>query len=94
MNKLTIPFCLVAAATLAACGSPEVRRDSAESYVNPVAGSTMQTGVGKVVVLTDPTGPVDAISWQRMTLRMQDGSMQTVDRRGHQVAMNEMVRVR
>jgi hypothetical protein len=94
MKKLAIPFCLFAAATLAACGTPEVRSDSAESFVNPVANSTLRTGVGKVVVLTDPTGPVDAISWQRMTLRMLDGGMQTVDRRGHQVAMGENVRVR
>lgn len=94
MKKFAIPLSLALAATLAACGSPQPRSDSAESFVNPVAGSTMQTGNGKVVVLTDPTGPIDAISWQRMTLQMDNGGFQTVDRRGHQVAMGERVRVR
>jgi len=94
MNKLSIPFCLLAAATLAACSGPQIKADSAESFANPVANSTLRPGVGRIVVLTDPTGPINAITWQRMTLRMEDGAMQTVDRRGHQVAMGELVRVR
>jgi len=93
MNKLTIPLCLLAAATLAACGGPQVRTDTSQSYVSPVPNSSLRTGTGKVTVLLDPTGPVDAITWQRMTLKMQDGSEQIVDRRGHQVAMGETVRV-
>jgi len=83
----------LAAATLAACGGPQVRTDTSQSYVSPVPNSSLRTGTGKVTVLLDPTGPVDAITWQRMTLKMQDGSEQIVDRRGHQVAMGETVRV-
>ena len=96
MKKLSIPLCLLAAATLAACGSPQVRTASADSavYVSPVPGTSLRPGPGKVAVLMDPTGPVDGISWQRMTLNMEDGSTQIVDRRGVQVAWGEHVVVR
>ena len=95
MNKYTIPLSLLAAATLAACGSQEMRRSNTpEAFVSPVPSSDLRMGKGKIVVLLDPTGPVDAISWQRMTLRMEDGTTQIVDRRGHQVAWGEHVTVR
>jgi hypothetical protein len=94
MKKLTIPLALIAAATLAACGSPQVRTANSEIYVTPVAGSTVRAGSGKIVELLDPTGPVNGISWQRMTLKMHDGSMQIVDRRGEQLAMGTQVQVR
>jgi hypothetical protein len=93
MKKLAIPLSLLALATLAACGSPQVRSDS-EVYVTPVAGASVRPGSGKIMELMDPTGPVDGISWQRMSVRMDDGSMQVLDRRGHQVAMGSTVRVR
>jgi hypothetical protein len=95
MKKLSIPMCLLAAATLAACGTPDVRSDSASAiYVTPVPGADVRAGSGKIMELLDPTGPVNGISWQRMALRMDDGSMQILDRRGPQVAMGETVRVR
>jgi hypothetical protein len=96
IKQLAIPFSLAAMVTLAACGGPQINRAYSEpaSFVSPVAGSSLRAGPGKVMVLTDPAGPVDAISWQRMTLQMNDGSWQIVDRRGHQVAMGESVMVR
>ena len=94
MKKLSIPLSLLAAATLAACGTPDVRSDSASAiYVTPVPNAQVRTGSGKVMELLDPAGPVNGISWQRMALRMDDGSLQVLDRRGPQVAMGETVRV-
>lgn len=96
MKKLAIPLSLAAVAMLAACGNQQVRSADAESalYVTPVAGATVRAGSGKIMELLDPTGPVDGISWQRMAVRMDDGSMQVLDRRGTQVAMGATVRVR
>jgi hypothetical protein len=96
MKKISIPFVILAAATLAACGSPQVRTDSADQvvYVTPVPNSSLRSGGGKVTELVDPTGPINGISWQRMTLKMNDGSFQIVDRRGHQIAMGAEVYVR
>ena len=96
MKKLAIPLSLLAIATLGACGNPQARTDLSDSavYVTPVAGASVRPGSGKIMELLDPTGPVDAISWQRMTLNMDDGSSQIIDRRGHQVAWGEHVRVR
>ncbi len=96
MNKLAIPLCLLAAATLSACGAPQTRAVIADApiYVTPVPGSSVRSGPGKIVELLDPTGPVNGVSWQRMTLKMDDGSYQIVDRRGRQVAMGSDVIVR
>lgn len=97
MKKLAIPLSLAVVAMLAACGGPQVKTaafSEPATFVAPMAGGSLRTGPGKVIVLTDPAGPVDAISWQRMTLQMGDNSMQVVDRRGHQVAMGERVLVR
>jgi hypothetical protein len=94
MKKLALPLSLVAVAMLGACSSPQVRTDTAEAYVSPVTTSPLRAGRGKVVYLMDPTGPIDGISWQRMTLAMEDGSSQIVDRRGRQVAWGEHLRVR
>jgi hypothetical protein len=96
MKKLAIPLSLLAIATLGACGNQQVRTDTSDSavYVTPVAGASVRAGSGKIMELMDPTGPVDGISWQRMAVRMDDGSMQVLDRRGHQVAMGSTVRIR
>ncbi len=95
MKKLAIPLTLLAAAALAGCGAPGVRATNAESIVYVTAtNSNVRSGPGKITELLDPTGPIDGISWQRMTLKMADGSFQIVDRRGHQVAMGENVWVR
>ena len=97
MKKLSIPLCLIAAATLAACGTQQVHQKAYSepvSFVAPANSGSLRTGPGKVTELLDPTGPVDSLTWQRMTLRMNDGSTQIVDRRGHQVAMGEGVVVK
>jgi hypothetical protein len=95
MNKF-LPLSLLAVATLSACGSPQVRTAYSEpaTYVSPVPNGSVRAGTGKVQVLLDPAGPVDAMTWQRMTLEMNDGSTQIVDRRGHQVAMGERMQVK
>ena len=93
MNKFTIPLCLLAAATLAACGNQQVRTAEAEQNYTYVSGD-VRPGNGRVAYLLDPAGPVDGISWQRMTLNMDDGTKQNIDRRGKQVAMGEHVRLR
>ena len=73
MNKFTLPLCLLAAASLAACSNAQVTPSSDPVvFVSPVKDSPVRPGNGKIVVLLDPTGPVNGISWQRMTLRMQD----------------------
>jgi len=94
MKKLTLPLTLLAAATLAACGSPQMRSESM-AYSAPADTTPARSGYGKVASdLVDPNGPVNAISEQRMTLTMQDGSTQVIDRRGHQVAVGERIWVK
>jgi hypothetical protein len=98
MNKLTIPLCLIAAATLAACGTPQVRSERSDRSEPAYAASTdatpLRPGSGRVAYLVDPRGPVNGISTQRITLHMTDGSTQVLDRRGQQVALGEHVRLR
>ena len=89
MKKLTLPLCLLAAATLAACGSPQVRTDDTS-----VAGTTARPGSATVVFVVDPEGPVANVSTQRVWLAMQDGSTQIIDRRGDQLSMREHIRLR
>ena len=98
MKNLTIPLALIAAATLAACAS---NRDAVTVIGTATLAPTETTvnaaprpGYGKVIVLVDPTGPVNAVTTQFMTLRMEDGSMQTIAQRGHQVANGERVLIR
>ncbi len=95
MKKLTLPLIALAAASLGACSGPQPRTTSmgGEIYTAP-PGMTAHAGVGKVTDLVDPMGPVAGTSTQRMTLLMQDGSEQVIDRRGPQLAMGERVRVR
>jgi hypothetical protein len=96
MNKLAIPLSLAAAVTLAACGSQEVRTSNSESvpYASSADSTPLRAGSGKVAYVVDPAGPVNGISTQRLTLHMNDGSMQMLDRRGEQVALGEHVRLR
>ena len=95
MKKLSLPLIVLAAATLGACSSTPVHMTSTagEIYTSP-PGRTAYIGTGKVTDLVDPMGPVAGISTQRMTLLMQDGSYQVIDRRGPELAMGERVRVR
>jgi hypothetical protein len=59
----------------------------------PVPGAA-RVGTGKIALLTDLSGPVADVSTQRVTLRMRDGSWQTIDVRGQQLTMGEEIRVR
>jgi hypothetical protein len=95
MKNLTLPLSLAAAAMLGACSSSPVHttNTAGEIYTAP-PGRTAQIGTGKVTDLVDPMGPVAGIATQRMTLLMQDGSYQVIDRRGPELAMGERVRVR
>ncbi len=95
MKTLTLPLAVLAAATLSACGGSPVQTTSTggEIYAAP-PGMTAHAGTGKITDLVDPMGPVAGTSTQRMTLLMQDGSEQVIDRRGPQLAFGERVRVR
>jgi hypothetical protein len=65
------------------------------AYAAPAESTTpLRNGNGRVAYLVDPNGPINGISTQRITLHMDDGSMQTIDRRGKQVALGEHVRLR
>jgi hypothetical protein len=95
MNKLAIPLSLAVSATLAGCaGQPVASTPSAQ--VAPVATAENFTsprpGPGTVTYLVDPTGPVDGISVQHVTLQMDDGSQQVYSRRGQQIALGSRVR--
>jgi hypothetical protein len=96
MKKLTIALSLLTAATLSACGSEQYHRTASTDstvYVSATRNN-LRAGPGKIVDLLDPNGPVNGISWQRMTLKMEDGSFQIIDRRGQQLAMGSEVVVR
>jgi hypothetical protein len=95
MNKLTISLSLAAVAALSACGAQQVRvADSEPAYAASSDSTPLRPGSGKVAYIVDPNGPVNGISTQRLTLHMDDGSSQMMDRRGKQLAMGEHVRVR
>ncbi len=59
----------------------------------PIPGAA-RTGSGKVSLLTDLSGPVANVSTQRVTLRMNDGSWQTIDVRGVQLTLGEAIAIR
>ena len=59
----------------------------------PVPGAA-RTGKGKIALLTDLSGPVADVSTQRVTLRMNDGVVQTIDVRGEQLKMGEEIAIR
>jgi len=95
MNKLTISLSLAAVATLSACGAHQARvAGSDQPYAASIDSTPLRPGSGKVAYLVDPNGPVNGISTQRLTLHMEDGSSQVMDRRGKQLALGEHVQVR
>ena len=101
MKKLALPLSLAMAATLAACAGTHdtaVVGSAENTYVassGAVSSSeTVRPGVGRVMYLTDLTGPVADISAQRVTLRMSDGTSQIVNVRGEQLRMGESIRIR
>jgi hypothetical protein len=92
MKKLAIPMALAAIVTLSACAG---HRPAPVAGVNNKAASetlsAARTGRGQVIVLTDPTGPVDGISTQYLLVQMSDGSRQNVVQRGPQLRMGDRV---
>jgi len=98
MKKLAISLSLAMTATLAAAAHDTVVVGPADpAYVassGPVSGVAVRPGAGKVTYLTDLTGPVADVSSQRVTLRMDDGTLQTVFVRGEQLKMGESIRIR
>lgn len=101
MKKLAIPLSLLAAVTLAACGGmPDNRSVDSGAAVSVVPMATTGTldaakpGSARIVFLRDHNGPINGISDQELTLRMADGSLQTITTRGQQFAMGQRVQVR
>ena len=92
MKKIIVPFALVAIAALSACSSVREMRSATYAPVEPTVTS-LRTGNGKVATALDPTGPVNGISTQYLTIRMDDGTVQTVERRGQQIAIGEHVTI-
>jgi uncharacterized protein YceK len=91
MKKLTLPIIVIAVATLSACSTVrDMRAAVTYSPVEPTV-SALKPGSGKVATILDPTGPVNGISTQYLTIKMDDGSTQNVVRRGEQIAMGEHV---
>jgi hypothetical protein len=91
MKKLTLPVILLAAAALSACSTVrDMRAAVTYSPVEPTV-SELRPGSGKVATILDPTGPIDGVSTQYLTIRMDDGTIQNVVRRGEQIATGEHV---
>ena len=91
MKKTTLPIIVLAMATLSACST--VRNMHAAVTYSPAEAtvSELKPGSGKVATILDPTGPIDGVSTQYLTIKMDDGSTQTVVRKGQQIAMGEHV---
>ena len=106
MKRLALPLAILAAATLAACGTAgNTGTTRAVSAVGPTyiaysgsipigAGYTTRTGSGTVIALLDPHGPYANKSWQLVTMRMDaDNSVQTFAVEGVQLEFFENIRV-
>jgi len=102
-NKLAISLSLAAVAGLAACASPGGPHSttvvgSADSSIVASTGVVVlpapRLGVGKVALLTDPTGPLADLSNQVAHLQMFDGTRQAIFVRGTQLTLGECVSIR
>ena len=95
MRKFPISLSLAAAATLAACGGHEVRPAPAVALDAPApAAYVLRPGYGRVTDVTAVVYPNSASrSMFRLTLRMDDGTVQVVDTRGPAIAMGERVEI-
>lgn len=102
-NKLAISISLAAVAALAACaspGGPHATRvvGSADATIVASTGTVVlpavRAGVGKVALLTDPTGPLADLSNQVAHLQMYDGSKQAIFVTGTQLTLGECISIR
>ena len=99
MKKATFSLSLIAAATLAACASPQPTQvlGTADSTVvastGTVTAASVRTGKGKIAYLVDPTGPINGVSTQYVVLHMSDGTSQSITTRGGQLTMGEHIRI-
>jgi hypothetical protein len=102
-NKLAITLSLAAIAALAACaspGGPHATRVVGSADASLVASTGVVTlpaprlGVGKVALLTDPTGPLADISNQVAHLQMFDGTKQAIFVTGTQLTLGECISIR
>jgi hypothetical protein len=103
MKKLAIPLSLAAAAVLAACaapGGPHATRvvGAADATIVASTGTVVlpavRAGVGKIALLTDPTGPHADLSNQVAHLQMFDGSKQAIFVTGTQLTLGECISIR
>jgi len=103
MNKLATTLSLAAIAALAACaspGGPHATRvvGSADATVVASSGAVVlpgfRPGIGKIALLTDPTGPLADLSNQVVHLQMFDGSRQAIFVSGTQLTLGECISIR
>ena len=95
MRKLPISLLLAAAATLAACGGHEVRPAPAVALEAPApAAYVLRPGYGRVADVTAVVYPHSTSrAMFRLTLRMDDGSIQVIDTRGPAISIDERVEI-
>jgi hypothetical protein len=96
MRKLPIFLSLAAAATLAACAGQEPRPPAPAVAVNPPAAVAyaLRPGYGRVSNVTTVVYPNSASPGMfRLTLRMDDGTVQVVDTRGPAIPLDARVEI-
>ena len=103
MNKLATTLSIAAIAALAACaspGGPHATRvvGSADATIVASTGAVVlpavRGGIGKVALLTDPTGPYADLSNQVAHLQMFDGTKQAIFVTGTQLTLGECISIR
>jgi hypothetical protein len=95
MRKLPISLVLAAAATLAACAT-EPRPPAPSVAVSPPApvADALRPGYGRVSIVTTVVYPNSTFPGMfRLTLRMDDGTVQVVDTRGPAIPLDERVEI-
>jgi uncharacterized lipoprotein YmbA len=97
MRKLPISLSLAAAATLAGCGGHEVRPAPTVALEAPApapAADVLRPGYGRVTDVTAVVYPNSTSRGMfRLTLRMDDGTVQVVDTRGPAIPLDERVEI-
>jgi uncharacterized protein YceK len=91
MKNLTLPIIVIAVATLSACSTVRDMHAAVTYAPSEPTVSALTPGTGKVATILDPTGPVDGISTQYLTIKMDNGPTQNVVRKGQQIAVGEHV---
>ena len=103
MNKLATTLSIAVIAALAGCaspGGPHATRvvGSADATIVASSGAValpaVRAGVGKIALLTDPTGPLADLSNQVAHLQMFDGTKQAIFVTGTQLTLGECVSIR